>query len=249
MSHPSIGLPHTTDIDTKHAYLPALVPPDELRTPTPHVQEQGIALNVQGGPQVGKTSLLFTTEDPGLHSQTPDHLLHHLPGASISLTALVPATTTRSTPSSRASPMNSLIALVVRIRGSLLGAQPVSAFSPNLVMTALRRTVRGAPAPTSATRRRVELLPTSTAATRSVSSFHTAHLASSHHRDPSQPNIRAFSSETLISPSRSTGSSRPSCTARRAAVRAWRQVILPLSLIHISEPTRLRRISYAVFCL
>src|SRR5660397_155049 len=27
------------------------------------------------------------------------------------------------------------------------------------------------------------------------------------------------------------------------------EVLMPLSLIHISEPTRLRRISYAVFCL
>src|SRR5660398_260452 len=37
--------------------------------------------------------------------------------------------------------------------------------------------------------------------------------------------------------------------ARRRASRRTTRRCSPLSLIHISEPTRLRRISYAVFCL
>ena len=38
-------------------------------------------------------------------------------------------------------------------------------------------------------------------------------------------------------------------TLPRIATQAMYRIFMGLSLIHISEPTRLRRISYAVFCL
>src|SRR5660397_293667 len=41
----------------------------------------------------------------------------------------------------------------------------------------------------------------------------------------------------------------PQTTTLRTVLQSPRRSVISLSLIHISEPTRLRRISYAVFCL
>ena len=46
-----------------------------------------------------------------------------------------------------------------------------------------------------------------------------------------------------------SSSSRAACHLEKAMPAVDQQSVRSLSLIHISEPTRLRRISYAVFCL
>src|SRR5660398_317374 len=67
---------------------------------------------------------------------------------------------------------------------------------------------------------------------------------------PHQAAASAFRTSSLIR-SRSPSSPRPSLSRRKIRRRISVPILQGphLSLIHISEPTRLRRISYAVFCL